>query len=367
MCRVPVGAGGAHDRGVLAHPHAPHPARDGAPHGPAGVLPGLALVGALALVATLVGRAAPVVGGPVVAIVGGVVVGAVRPGGTRLRPGVVWASRHLLQASVVVLGLELSFRQVVATGEASLPVLAGTLAIALTAAWLVGRRLHVRTDLNLLIGIGTAICGASAIAATDTVLGADEADVSYAVATIFTFNVAAVLTFPLLGHALGLSQHAFGLWAGTAVNDTSSVVASTTIYGHGALAYGVVVKLTRTLAIVPICLALSLWRRHRAGAATTPAGTAPVPAFRWRHVVPTVVVGFLVAVGLDSLGLVPHAWHGSIGDLSGWLITAALAAIGLSTHVTDIRRAGLRPLLLGACLWVIVGAASLGLQAVVGG
>ena len=136
------------------------------------------------------------------------------------------------------------------------------------------RRLHLGRDLNTLIGVGTAICGASAIAATDAVIGADEADVSYAIATIFTFNVVAVLSFPSLGHLIGLSQHAFGLWAGTAINDTSSVVAASTIYGHAAVSYAVVVKLTRTLAIVPISLGLAAWRNRSARQANAnPGGT----------------------------------------------------------------------------------------------
>ena len=129
-------------------------------------------------------------------------------------------------------------------GQSSLPVLLGTLAVALLGARLLGRALSIDNDLRTLIGVGTGICGASAIAATDAVISASEADVSYAITTIFTFNVIAVLTFPTIGRLLSLSPHSFGLWAGTAVNDMSSVVAASSIFGRGATSFAVVVKLT---------------------------------------------------------------------------------------------------------------------------
>jgi uncharacterized integral membrane protein (TIGR00698 family) len=345
------------------------------------VLPGVAAAAAIAGIATLLGGLVPVVGAPVFAIVAGIVVPASRLGAERLRPGLAFTSKTVLQGSIVVLGLGLSFGQVVSTGERSLPVLLGTLVIALGVAWWAGRALHLGSDLNVLIGVGTAICGASAIAATDSVIGADEADVSYAIATIFTFNVVAVLIYPSLGHLLGLSQHAFGLWAGTAINDTSSVVAASTIYGHAAVSYAVVVKLTRTLAIVPISLFLAVWRSCsvRAGGAapgqraqghgrgpTGPATPARRPRLVLRRVLPLFIVGFLAAVACNTVGLVPSHWHRGLADLATWMITAALAAIGLAANPSHIRRAGPRPILLGAILWATVGIASLTLQAATG-
>ena len=227
-----------------------------------------------------------------------------------------------------------------------------------------GRALGVARDLRTLIGVGTGICGASAIAATDAVIGASDADVSYAIATIFTFNVAAVLTFPTIGHTLGLSSHAFGLWAGTAVNDLSSVVAAATIFGHGAATYAVVVKLTRTLMIIPIALGLSAWRRR--GSPPEREGRRTPCADAWRHVVPVFIVWFLLAVGLNTIGLVPTGWHQALSATAEIMITMALGAIGLSTRPRDIRRAGVRPLALGAILWVLVAATSLALQALTG-
>lgn len=333
------------------------------PRGLPAIAPGLAAVAVVAAVATVVGDRLPSVGAPVIAIVCGMAIALVKKPPSVLRGGIVFSSKKVLQAAVVIMGFDLSLGRVVSTGAKSLPVLVGTLLAALGMAWLAGRFLRVRGDSRTLIGIGTAICGASAIAAADAVIDAEEADVSYAIATIFTFNVVAVLLYPTVGHALGLSQHSFGLWTGTAVNDLSSVVAASSVYGHSAASYGVIVKLTRTLAIIPICLALVAvrgWRRERSveGGAGTRVDL--------RRIVPVFIVAFVAAVALNTIGLVPGGWHAGLSHLSIWMITAALAAIGLSTDVGDIRRAGPRPLLLGAILWVTVGVASLGLQALTG-
>jgi uncharacterized integral membrane protein (TIGR00698 family) len=328
-----------------------------------GLIPGVSCAAAVAACATLLGGLAPVVGAPVFAVLGGIAIAVVRKPPARLRPGIAFTSRKVLQGSIVLLGLGLSLGQVLSTGARSMPVLVGTLAAALGMAWAAGRVLGVRGDTRTLIGVGTAICGASAIAATDAVIGADEADVSYAIATIFTFNVVAVLLYPSLGHALGLSQHSFGLWAGTAINDLSSVVAASTIYGHAAASYGVIVKLTRTLAIIPICLGLAAIRGWQGKDAP---GKSAARGVTIRRIVPVFIVAFIAAVAANTIGLVPAGWHHGISDLSTWMITAALAAIGLSTDVHHIRRAGLRPLALGAVLWVTVGLTSFGLQALTG-
>ncbi len=327
------------------------------------LLPGVSLTAAVAATATLLGGFIPVVGAPVIAILFGIAISLMRRPSSRLTPGIAFTSKKLLQTSIVLLGFGLSLGQVLTTGAQSLPVLLGSLAGSLGMAWFAGRLLGLPNDLRTLIGVGTAICGASAIAATDAVIDADEADVSYAIATIFTFNVVAVLLYPSLGHAFGFSQHAFGLWAGTAINDLSSVVAASTTYGHTAAAYGVIVKLTRTLAIIPIALFLAGRRgRCRTGA----PGAASAKRGDFRHILPLFIVVFVLAVALNTIGLVPAGLHHPLSDVSLWMITAALGAIGLSTDIGHIRRAGLRPLALGAILWLTVGLVSLGLQAMTG-
>jgi uncharacterized integral membrane protein (TIGR00698 family) len=330
---------------------APHPTRT------AVLLPGLAAAVALAVVSTAIGQVVPVLGSAVPAVVLGAVIATVRPPSAVLAPGLGFAGERVLQASVVVLGLRLSLRQVLAVGVGSLPVMLGTLAACLVVARLVGRRLRIDRDLQALIGCGTGICGASAIAAVAPAIGAASADVAYAVSTIFVFNIAAVLVFPLLGHALGLSQHAFGLFAGTAVNDTSSVVAAASAYGPAAVDHAVVVKLVRTLMIIPIVLALAALTRRRG----TAAAGEPRPGGVLR-LVPWFLIGFLVMAALDSTGVVPATASAPIATVSTFLISTALAGIGLSTDVRALRRTGHRPLLLGAILWVTVTVVSLGVQ-----
>ncbi|GAA4790509.1 YeiH family protein [Actinomycetospora chlora] len=333
------------------------------------VAPGTVLALAVPAAATPLGALVPVIGGPVFGIVLGIVVGVFLRPGARLRPGLDVAARPVLQTSIVVLGATLSLGQVAAVGLGSLPVMLSTLAVALLGAWGLGRLLGVRGDTGLLIGVGTGICGASAIAATSAVLRPREHEVAYAIGTIFTFNVLAVLTFPPLGHALGMDGQAFGLWAGTAVNDTSSVVAAAYSFGDSAGPAAVVVKLVRTLMIIPIVMVLAVWAARR-DAASSPAGEQGGPARRrrlpWRRIVPPFLVGFLVASALDTVGVVPASWHAGLSAVGTFLITTALAGIGLGLRPADMRRAGLRPLALGACLWVLVAVSSLGLQELTG-
>ncbi|WP_339125902.1 YeiH family protein [Pseudonocardia sp. D17] len=323
--------------------------------------PGLVLALAVAVVATVLGRWVPVVGGPVFAIVLGGVVAALFAPGERMSPGIAVAAKPVLQASIVVLGTGLSLQQVITVGAGSLPVMLGTLAVALGGGWLIGRMLGVGGATRILVSVGTGICGASAIAATTAVIDARKHEIAYAVGTIFVFNVAAVLAFPALGHLFGLSDHAFGLWAGTAVNDTSSVVAAAVSYGGDASSYAIVVKLTRTLLLVPVVIALALWTAHRQAGADR--GLRGIP---WHRVLPLFLLGFLAAATLDTLGVIPPAWHPTLSLLGTFLITVALAGVGLSLRPSEIRGAGTRPLLLGGILWIMVAASSLGLQALTG-
>jgi uncharacterized integral membrane protein (TIGR00698 family) len=340
---------------------------------PARVGPGLLVALGVAVVATALGRLVPIVGGPVLGILLGAVTAAVVPGlrAERWKPGYTAASKQVLQLSIVVLGSGLSLQQVLQVGGRSLPVMLGTLAIALGGAWLLGRWLGVRGDTQILIGVGTGICGASAIAATTAVIKAKQDQVAYALGTIFTFNIAAVLLFPPIGHLLGMSPHSFGLWAGTAVNDTSSVVAAAYAYGGDAGSYGIVVKLTRSLMLIPIVIVLAiLTARKQARADAARAGGAPAAfslrAMPWRKIVPVFLIGFAAAAALDSVGAIPAAWHPGLSTVGTFLITAALAGIGLSLRLSEMRKAGHRPLLLGALLWIAVAVGSLGLQALTG-
>ena len=350
------------------------------------IAPGLALALAVAAVATVVGQNVPLVGSAVPGALIGIVIAIVVKPGARFAAGVKWASTFILQCSVVLLGAQLSIAEAARVGMSSLPVMLGTLAICLAAAWLYGRLLGVPGDLRTLIGVGTGICGGSAIAAVSPVIEAASADVAYAISTIFLFNIAAVLIFPLLGHALGMSQQSFGLFAGTAVNDTSSVVATATTYGTAATSHAVVVKLVRTLMIIPVCLGLSALTARkqqrpviapapaaavRDGAAGAPASPVALASARMSlrratKLVPWFLIGFVLVAAVNSCGIIPAGAHSPLEHASVFLVSVALSAIGLSTNVAALRKAGARPLILGAVLWITVATASVGLQALTG-
>lgn len=313
--------------------------------------PGLAVSLVVAAAATGVARIVGLGSAPVLAIVLGLLVGACLGARETLRPGLRFTSSVPLKGAVIALGAELPLAAVVTQGGRSLGGILITVGGCLLVARLLGRRLGVPRQMRTLIGVGTAICGASAIAAAGPVIKADETEVGYSVTTIFVFNVLAVLLFPLLGHALGMSQHSFGVVSGTAVNDLSSVVATAGLYGSGALHTAVIVKLTRTLMIVPICVALAARHPQRPGA---PRRRIPVPAF---------LIGFIVLAGLSGLGVIPATVSGAVSVAATYLITLALGAVGLSVDLAALRTAGLRPIGLGALLWITVTALSLGCQA----
>lgn len=321
-----------------------------------GAIVGAALCTALAGAATGVSRLVPILSAPVIGLILGVVVAVVLAPPASLRVGIAFCSHRVLQVGVASLGLQLSLGTALGVGARSLPVLVGTLVICLVATVLVGRMLRVPASLRTLVGVGTAICGASAIAAVTPLIDAAAADVTYALTTVFVFNGVAVVLFPVLGHALSLSQQAFGLFAGTAINDTSSVAAAGYAFGTDAGQHAIVVKLTRALFIVPICLVLAL---RRAG----PARIGMRSVTEW---VPWFLVAFVVISAAVSVMPPTAAVRNAFAAVSVFLITIALAAIGLTTDPRSLRSTGPRPLLLGALLWVVVSVSSLAIAAATG-
>ncbi|GAA3773579.1 YeiH family protein [Microbacterium kribbense] len=325
------------------------------------VIPGVAVCVVIAIAATVIGRFVPILGAAVPAIVIGVVISLVRRPAGRLRPGIAYSSKFLLQCAVVLLGAQLSLTSIFQVGVESLPVMLASLAVCLAGAWLIGRRMRIQPRLRTMIGVGTGICGASAIAAVAPVIGAASAEVAYAISTIFLFNVLAVLVFPLLGHLLAMDPHTFGLFAGTAVNDTSSVVATASVFSATALGFAIVVKLVRTLMIIPITVTLAVVEARRS------SGDEKMSARQIGTLVPWFLIGFLVVAVVNSLGVIGPGLREMLVQASIFLIAVALAAIGLSTDVAGLRRAGWRPLALGAILWILVAATSLGVIWLTGG
>ena len=328
---------------------------------------GVAAAGMVAALALPLRTFAPRVGAPIIALALGMAVAAATQVG-RSVGGLGSVSRYALQVAIVLLGATISLSEVASVGASSLPVMLGSLATALITAGVLGRRLGVPERLRILIGVGTGICGASAIASVSGVIDARAREIRYAVSTIFAFNLAAVLLFPPLGHLLGMSSHAFGLWSGTAINDTSSVVAAGFAYSHAAGSYAVIVKLTRTTMIIPITLYLTTRTVRRNAPARTgePTGTALPTAASLRRIVPWFLVWFLAASTANSLGAFTPDARAAFSHIGLALTTLALAAVGLSSNLREFRQAGTRPLALGALIWIAVATTSVALQTLTG-
>jgi uncharacterized integral membrane protein (TIGR00698 family) len=316
-------------------------------------LPGMALAFAVAAVAYGLGRLVPVVGGPVLGIALGILVASVWKLPAATAKGVRFTSKYVLQLAVILLGFEMNLANVIKVGQQSLLIILLTLSVALLTAYLAGRWLRLPTKLFTLIGVGTAICGGSAIAAASSAIDADDADVSYSISTIFLFNVAAVFLFPPLGHLLGLNDQGFGMWAGTAINDTSSVVAASYSFSNAAGIFATVVKLTRSLMIVPITLALALMYARAQRGETH---------FNFLKVFPWFVAGFLLAALISSTGLLPPDLANGLVQVGKFLIIAAMTAIGFNTNIQRFIKAGPRALALGGVTWLVVILSSLAIQ-----
>lgn len=310
---------------------------------------GLLVCGAVAAAAMVLGHLLPVVGAPVFAIALGVALRQAWTPGEGVQPGLRLAGRTVLQIAVVLFGARLTLQEVAQVGWSSLPVLLGTLVLALGAGGVLSRLLGVERDVGTLVTVGTAICGASAIATIGAVVQASTTAIAVSVAVIFTYNVLAAVLFPLLGHLMGMPQETFGLWAGTAINDTSSVVAAATAYGAVAASTAVVVKLSRTLAIIP----LAVWHARRNRSADV----------RVTHLVPPFLLFFVLAAAARSLGLVPDLALDPLQLAAVLATSVAMAGIGLQTPVSAIRAAGWRPLALGGLLWLVVSLSALALIA----
>ena len=310
-----------------------------------------------AIPAYILGLYFPIVGGPVFGILLGMLFAKKRrPQATE--SGIKFTGKKILQYAIILLGFEMNLFHVVEVGEQSLYVMIFTLLAAFGAAFLMGKVLGMDRDMTALVGAGTAICGGSAIAAVAPVIGAKDRDVVISIATIFFFNVLAVFIFPFLGHTMGMSDAGFGMWAGTAVNDTSSVVAAGYAYSHEAGAYATIVKLTRTLMIVPVCLFFALLMMRSAAQSGT--------GFSLKRIFPMFVLYFVLACIVNTTGILPAEVSHGLGMLGKFSIVLAMSAIGLNTDLPSLLKNGTRPLLLGMVCWIAVAGTSLIVQHALG-
>ncbi len=337
------------------------------------VVPGLALCVAIAVPSWFLGKLVPVIGSAVFAIVIGMVIAFFRRP-QWLERGIKFSSKKILQASIVFLGFNMNFYTVVQVGKDSLLIILSTIATALIVSFVLSKLMKIPSAVGTLVGVGSSVCGGSAIAATAPVIRAKDGDVATAISVIFLFNVIAAFTFPALGTALGLSDTGFGMWAGTAVNDTSSVVAAGNSWAsmHGsdvALNYATIVKLTRTLAIIPITLVLAIFVGVRAKR-TANGGEASGAGFSFVKIFPWFVLFFLAAAIVNTWAFpamgVPSGVSSFLSEAGKFMIAVAMAAIGLNTNVIKLVKSGGKPILLGFVCWVCIAGVSLGVQSALG-
>ena len=343
-------------------------------------VPGLALCAVIAVPAWFLGKLVPVIGSAVFAIVFGMILAFFRRPAW-LDGGIRFTSKKILQASIVFLGFGMNFMNVISVGGDSVLIILSTIATSLIVAFVMSRLLRIPSNTAMLVGVGSSICGGSAIAATAPVIGAKDNEVAVSVSVIFLFNVIAAFTFPAIGQALGMTDAGFGMWAGTAINDTSSVVAAGQSWesmtgSDVALGYATIVKLTRTLAIIPITLALAVWQMIKARRTSAKAGTEGTSVsadaglkFSFVKVFPWFVIFFLVAAVVNTWLFTPVGAEnvsGFLSDAGKFMITLAMAAIGLNTNVVRLVRSGLRPILLGLTCWVAIAFVSIGVQHIMG-
>jgi uncharacterized integral membrane protein (TIGR00698 family) len=288
-----------------------------------------------------------------IAILIGLVVGrvpAIRS--ATFAPGLKLAAERLLRLGIVLLGAKLSVQQIAGIGLPAAVIIAITMAAALATVLLLSRAAAVDGRLAVLLAVGAAVCGNSAVVATSPVIGARPRDTAYAVATVTLFGTIAVFAYPLIGHAAGFGDAVFGLWSGIAINDTSQVVAASSAYSPAAFEVATVVKLIRNALMAPLLLGIAwAWQRRTGEAGDTRAGL--------RRAVPVFVLGFLALSALRSVGVIDPGLATTLETVARSLILVALAAVGLSVRLEELRSVGPKPLLVGLGAALIIGVATI--------
>ncbi|MFC6118892.1 YeiH family protein [Macrococcoides bohemicum] len=313
---------------------------------------GVILCSIIAVIATLLGQLFPIIGGIIFSIILGIIISNAIKLPDKYQPGIKFASKKILQYAIIVMGFTLNLRVVIEMGLSSLPITLTTITAALlTSIWL-GKVMNIGENIRTLIGVGTAICGGSAIAAASPIVDAKEDEVAFSLSTIFLFNIIAVFIFPVIGHTIGLSDIGFGHFAGTAINDTSSVVAAGYAYSETAGDTATIVKLVRALMIIPVCLILVMIQLKK----------SEKKAFSIKKVFPWFILYFFLASVVTSIINLPEAIISYIKMLSTFMISIAMAGIGLSVSIRQFRTIGIKPVLLGASVWFVVACISLIMQ-----
>lgn len=269
-----------------------------------------------------------------------------------IEPALKFTSKKVLKAAIVLLGASLSINTIMSVGKMTFFVMLFTFAMCFGGGYFIRKCFGLNWKLSNLISAGTGICGGSAIAAIAPVIDADDKDIAFAMSSTFLFDMVMIALYPLMGKVLGMSDIAYGIWAGTSVNDTASVVASGYAFSEAAGDFATMVKLTRTIAIIPTVLVFAyIGTRIKQKEMKAASNGQKVNLMK---IIPWFIGGFLLLAVLNSVGCIPMAVSGVIKSISKFLMVTALAAIGLSTSITDFKKAGLAPMFYGITIDTLV-------------
>lgn len=327
-------------------------------------IPGILICFVIALASIVINRILPVdlVGIALIALILGMLLNPVISKLNHFNKGIDWTSKKILRLGIILAGITLSFSQVFQAGKYALLLMAFTLTTAFGVGYICRKVFKINWKLSNLLSVSTAICGGTAVATLGPVIEADDKDVAYALSATFIFDLITVIAFPWIGMLMGLSDTSYGLWVGTAVNDTSSVVAAGYAFSEAAGALATIVKLTRTLFIVPVVLIFT-WiyakKKKQVNIQQTQTKIKITSIFPW------FILGFLAFVGIRSLGWLPESTVGIISNSSKFLMATALAAIGLKTSFKEVSSVGIKPMIVGVIIDVSVVIVSLFAQAMI--
>lgn len=275
-----------------------------------------------------------------------------------IKPALKFTSKKILKLAIILLGASLSVNVIMSVGKMTFFVMIFTFAMCFGGGYFIRKMFGLNWKLSNLISAGTGICGGSAVAAIAPVIDADDKDIAFAMSSTFLFDMVMIALYPIMGRLLGMSDIAYGIWAGTSVNDTASVVASGYAFSEAAGDFATMVKLTRTIAIIPTVLVFAyIGTRIKRKEMQAEADGKKVNILK---IIPWFICGFLALAILNSIGFIPASVSGIMKTASKFLMVTALAAIGLGTSITDFKKAGFAPMLYGITIDTLVTLTALG-------
>ncbi len=322
-------------------------------------LSGIVVSVAVAAVACFIENLLPIhlIGGAVIAMFIGMLVNHFIGKNAFLAPGIKFTSKKILKFAIILLGISLNINTILHVGKLSLVVMVFTLATCFGGGYFIGKALGLNWKLSNLISAGTGICGGSAIAAIAPTIDAEDSDVAYAMSATFLFDMAMIVLFPIMGRAIGMNAEAFGIWAGTAVNDTSSVVATGYAFSEAAGDFATMVKLTRTLSIIPTVLTFAIIQMNIKRKEAIKVGKSAKEiktSFSFSKIFPWFILGFLAMSIVASIFTIPAEIVSTTKSASKFLMVCALAAIGLNTSFKDMKKSGIKPMIHGFIISALV-------------